>query len=79
MSIGILLVDDHHLFREGLRLLISREVPDTTILAEAATFAAALQAAVINNPDLAIVDIHLPDGDGITLTRELGGKGRHGG
>jgi DNA-binding NarL/FixJ family response regulator len=71
MSIGILLVDDHHLFREGLRLLISREVPGTTILAEAATVAAALQAAVIHKPDLAIVDIHLPDGDGITLTREL--------
>lgn len=67
----ILLVDDHPLVRDWLAQLINRE-PDLAVCGEAGTGAAALAAAEALKPDLAIVDLSMPDTQGTELVRELG-------
>jgi DNA-binding NarL/FixJ family response regulator len=66
----ILIVDDHPLFREGLKSLIARN-PMFQVIGEAGTGTDALRMAKELEPDLAIVDISLPDKSGIDVTREL--------
>jgi DNA-binding NarL/FixJ family response regulator len=66
----ILIVDDHPLFREGLKLLISRN-PKFEVVAEAGNEREGLQMSKRLKPDLAIVDISLPDKSGIDLTRSI--------
>jgi DNA-binding NarL/FixJ family response regulator len=67
----ILLVDDHRLFREGLRMLIAHDLPSAVIVGEVGTAAAALSSAQDSRPDLIIMDIHLPDGNGIDVSRQI--------
>jgi DNA-binding NarL/FixJ family response regulator len=67
----ILIVDDHPLFREGLKSLIARN-PMFEVVGEAGDGSEALRMARELKPDLAIVDISLPDKSGIEVTRELG-------
>jgi DNA-binding NarL/FixJ family response regulator len=69
MPVSVLLVDDDPAFR-GLarRMLIAAGLG---IAGEAGTVATATAAALDLRPDAALVDIGLPDGDGITLAREL--------
>ncbi len=67
---SILIIDDHPLFREGLKSIISRN-PRLTILGESGTAAEGLRMVKEYQPDLAIVDISLPDKNGILLAREL--------
>jgi DNA-binding NarL/FixJ family response regulator len=69
-SKSILIVDDHPLFREGLRARILRDA-EFRVVEEAGTGAEALEKAKELKPDLVVVDIGLPDQDGIQLTREL--------
>jgi DNA-binding NarL/FixJ family response regulator len=69
----ILLVDDHGLFREGLRAIIRRD-SRFTVVAEARTAEEGIQAALEQRPDLALVDISLPGRSGIDLVREIRGK-----
>jgi DNA-binding NarL/FixJ family response regulator len=66
----ILVVDDHPLFREGMKSLIARN-PKFQVIGEAGTGSDALNMAKELKPDLAIVDISLPDKSGIEVTREL--------
>ncbi len=66
----ILIVDDHPLFREGLKSLIARN-PTFAVVGEAGKASEALSMAAALHPDLAIVDISLPDRSGIELTREI--------
>lgn len=66
----ILIIDDHPLFREGLKSLIARN-PMFEVIGEAGKASEALRRAKELVPDLAIVDISLPDRSGIELTREL--------
>jgi DNA-binding NarL/FixJ family response regulator len=70
MSLRIALVDDHELFRDGLRRAI--EAAGMTVVGEAATGQQALEIIPKLDPDLVVVDVSLPDTDGIALTRELG-------
>ncbi|WP_020663431.1 response regulator [Amycolatopsis benzoatilytica] len=73
MPIQVLLVDDHELVRRGLRDLLSDET-DLEVVAEAGSVEEALAVAMHVEPDVAVVDVRLGDGDGITLCRELRSK-----
>src|SRR5579863_9858260 len=67
--IGVFLVDDHELFRRGVRGLLDGE-PDIEVVGEAETALAALARMRALRPDVALLDVRLPDGDGITVCRE---------
>lgn len=66
----IMIVDDHPLFREGLKALV-RKSGAYEVAAEAGTCAGAMEQARDKKPDVAIVDIGLPDGSGIELVSQL--------
>jgi DNA-binding NarL/FixJ family response regulator len=66
----ILIVDDHPMMREGLAVLIDHE-PDLSVAAQADNAAQALQAIESMVPDLALVDISLPDRNGLELIKDL--------
>ncbi len=66
----IFIVDDHTMFREGLRQLIDRE-PDLTVCGDAAGADEALKNIEEAKPDLAIIDLSLSGGTGIDLIKTL--------
>jgi DNA-binding NarL/FixJ family response regulator len=66
----ILIVDDHRLFSEGLRAIIERS-PDYEVIGEAGDGREALRLAQKLKPDVALLDMSLPDQSGIELTREI--------
>ena len=66
---SVLLVDDDAVFRELARRMLS--ATGLVVVAEAETVAAAIAAAHAVKPDAALVDVGLPDGDGIALAGEL--------
>ena len=70
MGLRFLIVDDHAMFRIGIRLLLQSRYPDAE-LAEADDGATAIQRAIELKPDLLIVDLHLPDQDGIEVSRQI--------
>lgn len=70
MRLRVALVDDHQLFRAGLRLALAPE-PDIEIAGEAADAREALRLVKETKPDLVVLDVALPDGDGITAAHEM--------
>lgn len=70
VSIGVLLVDDHEVVRRGLRELLSAE-PDIDVVAEAGSVGEAIVAASATRPQVALLDMRLPDGDGPSLCGRL--------
>jgi DNA-binding NarL/FixJ family response regulator len=66
----LFLVDDEPVVRRGLRLLIGMQ-PDLEVCGEAGTEHEALEGIMALRPDLAVVDLTLKEGDGITLIRRL--------
>jgi DNA-binding NarL/FixJ family response regulator len=66
----VLFVDDHPLVRHGLRVLLDAE-PWVGRVVEAGTARQAAQLAVAERPDVAVVDLGLPDEDGLELVRRL--------
>lgn len=67
----VLVADDHEIVRQGLKLVLGVE-PDLRVVAEAADGEEAVQRALQNNVDLAILDISMPRKTGLQAARELG-------
>ncbi|AUY47674.1 response regulator transcription factor [Streptomyces sp. CB01881] len=68
--VKVFLLDDHEVVRRGVYDLLDAE-PDLTVIGEAATVEQALARVPALRPDVAILDMRLPDGDGVTVCREL--------
>ena len=70
MAIAVLLVDDHEIVRRGLVQLLA-QADDILVVGQADSAAAAVAQAPRLKPDVAIIDVRLPDGDGVTVCREI--------
>lgn len=70
MSVKVLLVDDHTMMREGLRALF-QGVPDLEIVGEAADGRAALDLVRTLAPDVVVMDIGMPELNGVEATRRI--------
>jgi DNA-binding NarL/FixJ family response regulator len=69
-KIGVIIVDDHPLFREGVRNILSGE-EDIDVLGEATTGDTALELARAQRPRVALIDVNLPNMNGIQVTRQI--------
>jgi two-component system, NarL family, response regulator DevR len=74
MGIRIFLLDDHEVVRRGLRELLEAE-DDLEVVGEAGTAEEALARVPATKPDVAVLDVRLPDGDGVEVCREI--RSRH--
>ncbi|MFO1497122.1 MAG: response regulator transcription factor [Verrucomicrobiota bacterium] len=70
MSVGVYIVDDHQLLRNGLRQAIEGRW-DCQVVGESSTGNRALDEIAVLKPDLVMMDVHLPDVSGIEITRQL--------
>ncbi len=70
MSIRILLIDDHKIVREGLRSLLEKE-PDIEVIADAEDGRTALELVEEMKPNVVIMDVAMPDLNGIETTRQI--------
>jgi DNA-binding NarL/FixJ family response regulator len=68
--VTVFLLDDHEVVRRGVRDLLESE-GDITVVGEASTAAEALARVPALRPQVAVLDVRLPDGDGVTVCREL--------
>ena len=68
--IRVFLVDDHEIVRRGIAQLIDAE-PDLAVVGEAGTFSEAGRRIEATQPDVAVLDVRLPDGNGIDLCRDI--------
>lgn len=69
-SITVVVVDDHELVRRGVVELLNAE-PDIDVIGEASTAAQARRRIAAIRPDVALLDMRLPDGDGIDVCRDI--------
>lgn len=69
-GIQVFFLDDHEVVRRGLVDLVSME-PDMEVVGEASTAAEALQRIPAVTPDVAVLDVRLPDGTGVEVCREI--------
>ncbi|GAB2813763.1 response regulator [Lentzea nigeriaca] len=70
MAARVFLVDDHEVVRVGIRELLSAQ-DDLEVVGEASSVTEALTRVPAVAPDVAVLDVRLPDGNGIELCREL--------
>ncbi|HLM95777.1 MAG TPA: response regulator transcription factor [Acidimicrobiales bacterium] len=70
MTTRVFLLDDHEVVRRGLRELFECE-DDLTVVGEGASAQEALARAPSSRPDVAVLDVRLPDGDGVEVCRDL--------
>jgi two-component system, NarL family, response regulator DevR len=68
--IRVFLLDDHEVVRRGVVELLQSE-PDIEVVGEASTAVEALSRVPAVRPDVAVLDVRLPDGDGVSVCREL--------
>jgi two-component system response regulator DevR len=73
MPIRVFLLDDHEVVRRGLRELLEG-AGDMEVIGEASTAEEALRRIPATNPDVAVLDVRLPDGDGVEVCREVRSK-----
>ena len=69
----VAIVDDHQLFRSGVRAELEGHVD---VVAEAATVTQAVQAIREHAPDVVLLDVHMPDGGGVEVIRQVGAQQR---
>jgi DNA-binding NarL/FixJ family response regulator len=69
-QIGVFLLDDHEIVRRGVRDLLEAE-PDIRVVGEAGTVSSALARIPALRPDVAVLDMRLPDGNGVEVCREV--------
>jgi DNA-binding NarL/FixJ family response regulator len=72
--IRVVLADDHPVFAAGLRAVLDAEA-DLAVVAVAATGREAVEAASAHEPDVAVLDIQMPDGDGLWVCARLRSAG----
>jgi len=70
VTIRVFLVDDHEVVRRGLRDLMDAE-EDLDVVGDAATAGMALAGIAATSPDVAVLDVRLPDGNGVEVCREV--------
>ena len=69
-QVRVMLVDDHEVVRMGIRTLLERR-PGFVVVGEAGSVQEALSQARQSQPDVIVMDIRLPDGNGVEATREI--------
>jgi two-component system, NarL family, response regulator DevR len=69
-AIRVFLLDDHEVVRRGVRELLESD-PDLIVIGEASNAREALARVPALRPDVAILDVRLPDGDGVSVCRDL--------
>jgi DNA-binding NarL/FixJ family response regulator len=69
-TLSVFVVDHHEVVRRGVTDLLN-EADDLTVVGQASTVAQALARVPARRPDVAVLAVHLPDGDGVELCREL--------
>jgi two-component system, NarL family, response regulator DevR len=74
VTVRVFLLDDHEIVRRGLRDLIDAE-EDMEVVGEASTAEEALHRVPPTRPDVAVLDVRLPDGSGVEVCREI--RARH--
>ncbi|MDX3101983.1 response regulator [Nonomuraea angiospora] len=72
--IGLLIVDDHPVVRDGLTAMFARD-PEFEVLGEAADGAEAVRLAQALSPDVILMDLRMPGMDGVSATRQLAERG----
>lgn len=76
-AIRVVIVDDHAVFQEGLRALLSR-VPEIEVVAAAATTDEAVETVAEQRPDVVLMDLHLPGDGGVAATSAISKAGTAG-
>lgn len=70
MPIRVAIIDDHELVRRGLKDLIESD-PELQVIAQAANVHEGFNVVKTHLPDVAIIDVRMPDGNGVELCREI--------
>jgi DNA-binding NarL/FixJ family response regulator len=70
MTITVLLADDQELVRSGFAMILAAQ-PDISVVAEAADGAAAIAAVRVHRPDVALLDVRMPNLDGVAAARAI--------
>ena len=68
--VGVFLLEDQEIVRRGVRVLLEAE-PDIRVVGEAGTASSALARIPASGPAVAVLDVRLPDGDGVSVCREV--------
>jgi two-component system invasion response regulator UvrY len=76
MKLRLVIADDHEIVRHGIRMIIESEA-DMEVVAEAACAREALAMITAQKPDIAVLDINLPDQNGFDLLQEIRRKQPH--
>ena len=67
---GVFMLEDQEIVRRGIRILLEAE-PDIEVVGESGTASSALAQIPVLRPSVAVLDVRLPDGDGVSVCREV--------